>query len=529
MICCTQANRSCFARSSTPLSSCHGLRRGKQPLLVIVIVWICSFLSCDVILAFHTPSQVKQFNTLPSSWTKSGVFKRARRQNAEVVRLEQEVTTARLSISQQFKNAKQNLFVSQEQLNNAGPGEAGIGIALAFGIIFALSLSTTDSAQMAEVVAQEGLVSGVAKTSVNQLIESTLPLTATDAVAVVLGESVGGIIGSMATVSVSFVLKKLQPSIRGRGKDTALFTEAVSDSEFFIASSTSLPLLTAAGIPPEVASIVSTVLATAQSEVFRIFAQRREIRIESDAVMQELLEEKNAADEARFAPATLLSKKSEGQANPDDLVPAAESKIDFVDVFSDVTRWLQYDVFKKFFLDRMTWGGIPLEPWIGSALLGVLAATSSQLYADTLYGVFGYGPQRRQDEVRSRNLLDWATVYTSLAISSSVLFGVYELSQRPVSRYIQGMLAGGVDGCIGSEAFDLCMQTYIDTNSPGPSTEAQFRALITNLVMLWQRLQLVAVDTSFDDVKSLVGAWSVGASSFMQHHIPLILSPLGTV
>jgi len=70
---------------------------------------------------------------------------------------------------------------------------------------------------------------------------------------------------------------------------------------------------------------------------------------------------------------------------------------------------------------------------------------------------------------------------------------------------------------VGSSAFDACMQTYIDTNAPGPSPEAQLRALLTNLYMVGQRLQDIAVDTTFNDVAALVRAWSVAFVSYLSH------------
>lgn len=149
------------------------------------------------------------------------------------------------------------------------------------------------------------------------------------------------------------------------------------------------------------------------------------------------------------------------------------------------------------------------------ALLGLLAAVSSRLYADVLYGQFGYGPRAKQREVRSRSVSEWLSLYFSTAASAATLFGVYELSQRPISRYIQGTLAGGVEGCIGSNDFEYCLQTYINTNAPGPSPDAQFRALIVNLSMLAVRLQDIAGDTTYDDIAALVRAWSVSLMSYL--------------
>jgi hypothetical protein len=156
------------------------------------------------------------------------------------------------------------------------------------------------------------------------------------------------------------------------------------------------------------------------------------------------------------------------------------------------------------------------------ALLGLFAAVSSRLYADVLYAQFRYGPLDKQEEVRSRGNVQWLSLYFSTAASAATLFGFYEFSQRPISRWIQGTLAGGVEGCVGSSSFDACLQTYIDTNSPGPSPEAQFRALATNLYMVGQRLQDIAGDTTIDDVSALVRAWSVSFVSYISHSLAAI-------
>lgn len=169
-------------------------------------------------------------------------------------------------------------------------------------------------------------------------------------------------------------------------------------------------------------------------------------------------------------------------------------------------------------MGTLDWNGETLDLATTGALLGLFAGVSSRLYADILYGWFHYGPTIKQQEVRERTNPEWLSLYFSCAASSAALFGFYELSQRPISRWIQGTLAGGADGCIGSSSFDLCLQTYIDQNAPGPSSDAQFRALITNLYMVAQRINDVAMDTTtIDDVSALVRAWSVTWISYWNH------------
>ncbi len=157
----------------------------------------------------------------------------------------------------------------------------------------------------------------------------------------------------------------------------------------------------------------------------------------------------------------------------------------------------------------------PLQSAITFALLGSLAAVSARWYADVLYGRFRYGPIEKQREVRTRNSAEWFSIYSSTAASAAALFGCYEFFQLPIGRYIQGTLSGGVEACVGSSSFDACMQTFINTNAPGPSTEAQFRALAINLYAVYIRLQDIAGDTTWDDIAALIRAWSVSFASYM--------------
>jgi len=211
----------------------------------------------------------------------------------------------------------------------------------------------------------------------------------------------------------------------------------------------------------------------------------------------------------------------------DNILTNSTSSIDVVEVFADVTKWLEYNVLMAEFGESLMWNsGERIGRATSGALLGFVAAVSTQLYADVLYGYFKYGPEWRRKEVSERKNVDWVASYSLRAVSSAALFGVYEFTQKPVSRYIQGMLAGGVDGCLGSKDFDACLQTYIDTNAPGASPEAQFRALTTNLLMVIQRIQDVAGDTSQADFEALFRAWTVSFISYVHANLqPDVLFP----
>eukprot|EP00339_Tiarina_fusa_P013930 CAMPEP_0117000346 /NCGR_PEP_ID=MMETSP0472-20121206/2722_1 /TAXON_ID=693140 ORGANISM="Tiarina fusus, Strain LIS" /NCGR_SAMPLE_ID=MMETSP0472 /ASSEMBLY_ACC=CAM_ASM_000603 /LENGTH=413 /DNA_ID=CAMNT_0004700015 /DNA_START=498 /DNA_END=1736 /DNA_ORIENTATION=- len=392
------------------------------------------------------------------------------------------------------------------QSEQTGPLKASRGIFLAFCIVLGLAVNGGDS-NIASDAANVNAIDGLAKTAVSNVIDASLPINPSDLLAVTLGESIGGIIGGVGTVLVTAFVRP------GANRQATKFarTEALADTDYFIANSASLPLLQAAGLPPAVASIGSVIFATIPSQLVKISAQRQERLVEEESIMQELLRnqylqqrEQSFANRFRLGGA---SKENASGVDPNNLSPVVQNEIDTVEVFCDVTRWLEYNALQADFGSSIAWNNHLLNPAVSGAFFGVVAFVSSQLYADFLYGTFQFGPKKRQDEVASRSATDWLALYFSKALYAATLFGSYEFSQRPISRLIQGTLAGGVDGCIGSESFDTCLQTFIDTNSPGPSPEAQLRALATNLVMVGQRIQDVAVDTSAEDVKALVGAW----------------------
>lgn len=348
--------------------------------------------------------------------------------------------------------------------------------------------------------------------TVTNVLDATVPTSSTGFVAGALGEALAGIIGA----SLSAVLRVLASADR-----KPLVTEALSDSDYFIMRAGLLPTLEAVGIPPVFASIGSVLFASVPSQLVKLNSKQRQRLAEEERSLREMLvaelqnqKKKNAIRERARAIRRVRPVTPERKVDPSSLTPVSESKVDFIEVFSDVTRWLGYNVLMTDYGDRILWAGVPVQPGVSGAILGFLATFSSRLYADLLYGVLGYGPEAKQKEVRSRRTIDWFAYYASSGISAAVLFGVYEQSQGPISRWIQGILAGGFDGCVGSNEFEACFDAYIKANAPGPSPEAQARAFITNVYMVGQRIQDVAGDTSADDIQRLVRAWAVSAASY---------------
>jgi hypothetical protein len=390
-------------------------------------------------------------------------------------------------------------------LNNSDPGKSTIAILIGSAVIVGLAGTSEPSADPLE---------GAYDTVFN-VLDATVPGSSTDLVAVALGEAIAGVIGATLTAVLRFVTAKDRKPV---------ITEAIADSDYFIAQAGLMPTLQAVGVSPILATLGSVVFASVPSQLVKINSREKQRRVDEEISLLKLL--KSEIKEKQTTPRIQIQQRAvalrqirpavkEVVVDPKELKPVSSSELDFVEIFSDTTRWLGYDVLKSDFGALYT--GNPFSAGMTGVIFGFLAAFTARLYADLLYGVLKYGPESKQAEVRTRQLSDWFAFYTSCSLSSATLFGVYEQSKGPISRWIQGILAGGFDACLGSDSFETCFDTYIQNNAPGPSAEAQLRALATNLIIVGQRLQDIAGDTTTDDFQALARAWAVSAYSYMNH------------
>jgi hypothetical protein len=378
-----------------------------------------------------------------------------------------------------------------------------IGSLIIFGLAGASETQTSDPTLLVGVFPMA---------TVTNVIDAAVPTSSTDIVAVSLGEAIAGVIGAVLTAG----LKALAFDDR-----KPLVTEALADSDYFILQAGLIPFLEAVGISPIFASLGSVVVASVPSQLVKLNSKQKQRLVEEEKCLTELLASERKLQRKRsrirdsVAAVRQIRVPVQKPVEPSTLTPIIETRTDFIEIFSDVTRWLGYSVLQSDYTAILTWNGEPAGPGITGAVFGSIAAFSSRLYADLLYGVMGYGPEAKQIEVRTRRAADWVALYASSSLSAATLFGVYEQSQRPISRWIQGVLAGGFEGCLGSNSFQACFDSYISSNAPGPSPEAQFRALATNLIMVGERLEYIASDTNAEDVERLIRAWAVSANSYM--------------
>ena len=178
-------------------------------------------------------------------------------------------------------------------------------------------------------------------------------------------------------------------------------------------------------------------------------------------------------------------------------------QLDWVEIFADVVKWLQFDVlctdfgngqllgsatvFRRFVAESMLSQEQYVSLLIGCecAIFGIITALTSQLYSDVLYKYFKLGAVTKQESVNNRKAIDWYTIYLSKIIYCAILFGTYGALKEPTESIVMAVGSGGIDNCYGSSNFQYCIDTFVVNNPVGPTPEAQFRSLVTAAISFW--------------------------------------------
>ena len=145
----------------------------------------------------------------------------------------------------------------------------------------------------------------------------------------------------------------------------SLVSETVANGDYFLTQAAAQPLLEGVGIPAFASSLVSVLIATLPYGAVKLTTQKRMRQQEEQLLLNMLLEEENR----RRRDMTVFDKMSgsmleiiqqlnvEQTVKPDnELDPEADKNLqrvqqqpevpvfDFVEIFADLTRWLEYDV-----------------------------------------------------------------------------------------------------------------------------------------------------------------------------------------
>jgi len=370
------------------------------------------------------------------------------------------------------------------------------------------------------------------ETMTQKVLGSAVPETATDVLSLVFGEGLAGSIGAVANVCVGILLRLREEGKLGYGpeinsenmtnkailksktseKNIAenvdsnvesstqedYYTAAVADGDYFLTRAAALPLLDDVGVSGPTATIVSVLIATVPYELIKLNARR-----------QKWLNS--------------LSDESEPESNEIDLPEKNPFQIDVVDIFADTTKWLEYTVLSNDFSSKLFPQNLVLE----SSSFGFLAAFSSQVYADILYRFTEYGPEEAKIRAKTRSMDEWISLYVSKCFASATLFGVYEYARYPIARFFQSVLTGGVDSCMGSSEFDVCIETFMIDNPPSEmaSTEAQLRALFAAMAGLGDRVGVrfgeLENGIGMDNFEGNLRGLAVSFYSIANHFLPL--------
>lgn len=372
-----------------------------------------------------------------------------------------------------------------------------VGGALMVGVVYALASSNVNALMTgAENLEAVGL----------NIVDAALPMSATEVVTVTFSEAVAAMLAAAVSLSFSLLVRFLASSSRQAKNDNDSTSrrnvddiqKAVGNGDFLLAQASALPLLSSMGVPSMVATTVGVLLAAIPAEIVKVASRKsQERKAEEDALFDYLLqqEEQRKKQQLTFSffsvsqqpPATPTAEMvEEWQKSMEDKTRTQDESL-LVDIAADIIKWLGYSVLYADFSGQVTYNGLPLFPGVESAIFGIIASLSAQIYADILYSYFGFGGEEKQQEVRARTPLSWAAIYLSETMYAGLFFGIYEFAQIPVKASVSAFLSGGADACYGSQDFDVCLQAFESQNPPGASPEAQLRSLATTVVSLWNR------------------------------------------
>lgn len=408
-------------------------------------------------------------------------------------------------------------------------------LALAIGVVYALASSTPEMVASDELeestnvmrdLLREGNVERL-ELATRNIAATVLPQSAEDVIAVSIGEGIAGVIGAFATwllglvlnfktSNTEFIITPLSGSNKGnnvysrnmggQNNMNALVSEAVADGDYFLTRAAAQPLFEAVGVPIFLASLASVLLATLPYEAIKLSTRKRMNALEEEILLNMLEEEeakrqkdmtvidKLSNNVGNFIQKLYVTSNDEDEFEMEDdeeelstpsVAPPPNAILDYVELFADITKWLEYDVLINNYRGILALpNGVMIGSAWESAIFGLLAALSSQLYTDVLYLYSDFGNPEKRDRTLNRSIEGWASVYATKCLSAATLFGVYEAVRAPTSKFLSRLVSGGVGGCVGSKDFDLCMETYLIDNPPGASFLADMKEVAVS-IMSW--------------------------------------------
>jgi hypothetical protein len=327
------------------------------------------------------------------------------------------------------------------------------------------------------------------------VLEATMPESTADVVCIVMAESAAGIVAAAITLLVnSMLMPKEQRTGTAQGQK-GMVGSAVANGDFFVAKASADSVLSSLGVSPVAATVAAVAVAAVPAGIVKAaFAQKAMEQRKEEQEMQDVLDGRHNMNKKKIDLHLGLLNYLPQKKRQQELEAIAETNAKdslVVEVVFDVIKWLVYAILCTELEGRILVDGMAPFPGLESAAFGTIASTAAKVYSDILYAYFGFGGILKQQEVRSRNLLQWMCTYTKEIISGATLFGVYELMQIPCKAIVAGFLSGGTEGCMGVEDMQACLAAYELVNPPTAGPEAEFRSLATAFASLWHQLPFV--------------------------------------
>ena len=263
-------------------------------------------------------------------------------------------------------------------------------LVLAVGVIYALASSAPEivlpSNEEVKEIENAGRdlirtdTSAQLELATRNIVGQVLPNSAEDAIAVTIGEGIAGVIGAFATWLLGLALNfksdddfTSDRQMGGGMQDMdALYSEAVADGDYFLTRAAAQPILEALGIPIFFASFASVIIATVPYEAVKLSSQKRRDDVQQQQLLEMLLEEEesrqgnmNAIDKVSNNIFEFINRLNVRANNFDDDIENeieeedqvsditelqkeqlknAAPALDYVELFADLTKWLEYDV-----------------------------------------------------------------------------------------------------------------------------------------------------------------------------------------
>jgi hypothetical protein len=322
------------------------------------------------------------------------------------------------------------------------------------------------------------------------VLEATLPESTADVVSIALAESAAGIVAAAITLLVNSMLLPKEKRQRQKG----MVGTAVANGDFFVAQASASPVLSSLGVSHVTAVVAAVAMAAVPAGIVKAtFAQKALEKQQEEQELQDELEGRHNKRKIDLSLGLLNYMPQKIRQEELEAIAATNAKDSLVvEVVFDVIKWLVYVVLCTELAGRiLVVDGMAPFPGVESAAFGSISSTAAKVYSDILYAYFGFGGIMKQEEVRSRKLLQWLCTYTKEAISGATLFGVYELVQIPCKAIVAGFVSGGVEGCTGIVDVQACLAAYELVNPPSAGPEAEFRSLVTAFASLWHQLAFV--------------------------------------